>query len=894
MIPRNLIFIIIFSFLQVNAQDTLSGYRAKVLGEDITYFSPLHRFATNALLTRANGTMPIRFQAPLYTGDAALVVYELLIGHSSGTSGADRRFDVSLNGRSLFTLTTPMHRQGPFTWEGRADSGISYAFHSMEYDINGDAFGFLHIQVPASWVRSQAEFQIFGPNQDSRDWLMVFDYRRSLKVVVEPTALILRQDKKRLVNIYVDNPNPGPTPFRVASPQGSWSTQLVKGYGVLPVPFYDSTFSGKDTLRLVIGSDSVQAIVQVKPVRSFDMAIVHHSHNDIGYSHLQEDVERIQTRNIKTALRWTKQPQAVWQIESLWAVDNFLRQASKEDKAAFQQAVREGRLCLSANYANVLTGLCRREEQDWNTEYARQLSTWLGKDITMAMITDIPGISASALESYTRQGIRYLSIGANYVETLPDKGDRIGGVLKAWGDKPFYWQSESGAKLLVWHAGKGYSYFHNIAEKEKEPEWENRISKYVNQLTESDYPYDVVQLRYTQHADNGPVDTALVDFVNRWNQKYTSPSLRIENMDSLFDQFEKKYGDKLPVYRGEISPYWEDGAYSTAREESANRELSAQTIRMEQWSTRQGQYDTFKESFRDLHRDIIMFHEHTWGSWCSISDPDLPFTLKQWDYKRSFLDSGLKRYLKLAQAMGYTDPEDGKQKERVSSLTDFTWDPSTGSLTGLFAGDKQWVDTTKGFGLFEMIYRSGTDSVLEFRPDHVEVVAYKEDRKVKSLRVKYQLKGLASSQVTYELDKNTGELKATFTLVKLAVREKESLHLAIPLALVTPEWHYGDTVETLTYGVDQLPGSNFDFIGIQDRLIAEDNNAKLEFITDGPNLVEIGTPVDEHRVQGAKTWRSSPVHSSTAFLYLMNNYWHTNYKADQFGEMQFSVNVRAQ
>ncbi|MBK6777521.1 MAG: hypothetical protein IPG74_17330 [Flavobacteriales bacterium] len=38
-------------------------------------------------------------------------------------------------------------------------------------------------------------------------------------------------------------------------------------------------------------------------------------------------------------------------------------------------------------------------------------------------------------------------------------------------------------------------------------------------------------------------------------------------------------------------------------------------------------------------RSIVMWHEHTWGAWCSISDPDAHFTTDQWRVKKAFADS---------------------------------------------------------------------------------------------------------------------------------------------------------------------------------------------------------------------------------------------------------------
>lgn len=126
---------------------TFNGFLKKQAGEEINYFSHLHQFAKTALLTGANGNMPIEWGAPAYKGKDAVVVYEFLMGHSSGTSAADRHFNVSLNGQFLFTIQTPMHKTGTYTISQQKDSRTGYTFTCEEYDINGDAFGRLWIRL---------------------------------------------------------------------------------------------------------------------------------------------------------------------------------------------------------------------------------------------------------------------------------------------------------------------------------------------------------------------------------------------------------------------------------------------------------------------------------------------------------------------------------------------------------------------------------------------------------------------------------------------------------------------------------------------------------------------------------------------------------------------------
>ena len=58
-------------------------------------------------------------------------------------------------------------------------------------------------------------------------------------------------------------------------------------------------------------------------------------------------------------------------------------------------------------------------------------------------------------------------------------------------------------------------------------------------------------------------------------------------------------------------------------------------------------------------------------------------------------------------------------------------------------------------------------------------------------------------------------------------------------------------------------------------------------------LIELGALTDEREVDGrARTWRAQAAPGTTLYAYLFNNYWHTNYKADQSGPLSFRFVVR--
>ncbi len=91
-----------------------------------------------------------------------------------------------------------------------------------------------------------------------------------------------------------------------------------------------------------------------------EVYIVHHSHTDVGYTDLQEQVIFNQVHNIRRAAalikegleKQTTQKDLKWNCETWYCVEQFLKRASEEEKKDFWAEVRSGNIGLSANYLN--------------------------------------------------------------------------------------------------------------------------------------------------------------------------------------------------------------------------------------------------------------------------------------------------------------------------------------------------------------------------------------------------------------------------------------------------------------------------------------------------------------------------------------------------------------
>ena len=382
----------------------------------------------------------------------------------------------------------------------------------------------------------------------------------------------------------------------------------------------------------VNGTDVATQSLSVPPVRNLTVYVLPHSHTDIGYTAIQTDIEEKQINNLLQGLAHARRTadypagaRFIWNVEVLWAADLFQQRLSAEHRTEFLEAVKRGEIALEGMYLNELTGLCRPEELVRLFRYATQLSQQTGVPIESAMISDVPGYTWGTVTAMNLAGVKYFSVAPNYF-------DRIGDILVQWENKPFWWVGPDGtSRVLVWIPFRGYATSHIYGQMS--PQF---VADYCEGLQKRDYPYDIAYMRWAGHGDNAVPDPSICEFVKEWNATHDSPRFIISSTSEAFRAFEQRYGDQLPQMRGDWSPYWEDGAGSSAAETAMNR---ASSERLAQAETLWAMLDPPRypaEKYAQAWTNVLLYSEHTWGAHCSISQPAIPFTTDQWNIKQSY------------------------------------------------------------------------------------------------------------------------------------------------------------------------------------------------------------------------------------------------------------------
>ncbi len=963
-----------------------SGYEKAITGETISYFSAFPDYVNEALLTRAtDGKKTIEWETATVPAhlNSKYIFFRWVAGHSTGTSSGNRNFDFYINEEKVLVLTTHPGNNTPL-WSFSSNDSTKIVFTQLRTDGANDAHGIIYLRVPASRITpgKSLRLKLIGEAQNSNDWFMTFKYAFEERADIHALPFLLK-DGRQPLSVTVLHFGKKEILHALVNKKESFSFQLNEGINNFEIPV--AAVAKEDSVNVLVKyGDTIlhEGYVRIAPVIKRIIYFIPHSHTDIGYSHLQSEVEKIHIKNIYDALRMINKTKAYpdgvkfkWNVESLWAVENFLRQATSKDSADFFTAVRNGSIGLSGLYANVLTGISMPEEVFHYTDYAEMLRNKFHLPIKSAMITDIPGLSWSTVEGLTKGGIKYFSDGPNYLgKNNPYQGDRVGHFVKEWGDKPVWWQSPSGSeKLLLWTAGRGYSSWHGTSPGAIYFSGTKKIADYMKELSEKRYPYEMVQWRYNIVSDNGPIDTTISDFVKQWDEKYASPKIVLSSINEMFKNFESRYGKSIPTVKGDITPYWDDGAASTAYEEGVNR---LNSLRCAQLATLYSLLTPEKyndDEFYKAWRNIIMFTEHTWGAFNSISAPDIDFVKDQWRVKRNFMtdadsiinqltntlmrsvaDPDSRRiavvntlswqrsgtvYLSAGvQANAIADEEghtfllqklsDGRKifiaknlkplsvtyyqlidnpgpliQKDPFSISDSSisngslfvkWSTSDGSITSLKKDGYNFSGRFKNEGLNSYWYVPGRDPGLSVTNEKVNIRIEEKGPYLVTVNIKSPAPGTNGIQRKISL-LSIGDVVYIENIIdKKAVRTKEGVYFSFPFATdlksTTIDAGYG----TMHYLKDQLPGSNMDFVSPRRWLDASGSVRGIQLMMKKAFMAAPDSMVDERLIlsQSFKKWRDTGVPTSTWFSYVMNNYWHTNFKIDQEGVSHFQYALR--
>ncbi len=365
-----------------------------------------------------------------------------------------------------------------------------------------------------------------------------------------------------------------------------------------------------------------------------EVLIMHHSHLDVGFTHLQPVAFGLQEDYISQALillentaDYPEQSRPKWTCEVTEPVLQWLEHASEKDLQQFGSFLKQGRIGISALQYNT-TPLASSEGITRQLYGAAEISKRFGVKINTANLHDATGLPWPIVDLFKDGGIELLTMAINlHLSGTPMPRPAV-----------YRWQGPGGRELLVMN-GEHYSMF---------DQWTNDntnnldtvqagLNRYLKNLETLQYPYDFAYLSATcapSAYDNSPPNFDLPGLVKRWNEEGRQPKLRFVTPQDILERIKLIPYDSIPVVKGDWTDYWNFGAGSSATETriSLNTAANMRDIDMlNAFGMSDGQLEA---TMKKIWKDINLYDEHTWGAYNPLELTD-PFPVAQW-YMKAF------------------------------------------------------------------------------------------------------------------------------------------------------------------------------------------------------------------------------------------------------------------
>lgn len=177
--------------------------------------------------------------------------------------------------------------------------------------------------------------------------------------------------------------------------------------------------------------------------------IVFKTHLDIGFTDYSNSViekyKKVFIPNaIKTAdtLRKNKSSASFCWTTGSWLIYEYLRTASPENRAALEEAIKNGDIRWHGLPFTTHTELMSSELFEYGLSLSARLDRKFGKKTIAAKMTDVPGHTKAIIPFLKNAGIEFLHLGVNPASAVPDVPEI------------FRWQCDTGESINVIYNGE--------------------------------------------------------------------------------------------------------------------------------------------------------------------------------------------------------------------------------------------------------------------------------------------------------------------------------------------------------------------------------------------------------------------------------------------------------
>ena len=349
-----------------------------------------------------------------------------------------------------------------------------------------------------------------------------------------------------------------------------------------------------------------------------EILVLHHSHTDLGYTHPEPVLWELHRRFIDEAIElceatadWPEPAQPRWTCEVTSVVKDWLKRSAPKQIDRMKELIDKERIAIGALPYNITPQL-NSTQIARSLEDVRTLRDQLGAPVGVAINHDVNGQPWPLVDFLSEIGVNYLLVGIN---------NHFGGhALER--QQVFDWHSPSGRSIRVLNGEHYHSFDRWFTPKAGSIQvMQEGWQRYEAILASRDYRHDFVVTSATHFdfPDNNPPCRKTAEMVRLWNEQNAGPLIRFVTPEQIAKRLAAIPSAQVESYSCDWPDYWNFGCASTARETRINQ-LSKSRLRTAEWLDVLSQPgDTsFKQLNQKAFDNILLYDEHTWGSWASI------------------------------------------------------------------------------------------------------------------------------------------------------------------------------------------------------------------------------------------------------------------------------------
>ncbi|HLJ88336.1 MAG TPA: polysaccharide lyase family protein, partial [Candidatus Angelobacter sp.] len=355
---------------------------------------------------------------------------------------------------------------------------------------------------------------------------------------------------------------------------------------------------------------------QLAAAKKWTIYVIPHEHLDIGFTDYPEKVAELHSQTIDGVLDLFSShpdlpgsPGFRWTMDGSWVAEKYLAGRSPEKQAEFLQAVRARKITLPPQFANQHTGVASLEGLIRSLYTSAGLARQYDLPLGAAHITDVPSYSWSYASVLHDAGVKYFAAGSNSWRAPVQ-------LLGRWNEKsPFYWEGPDGGRVLMWYSRAYLQLGTLFGTPPRLDAVEDALPVFLQAYSRPDYLANSAII-FGSQLENTALGKEQADLPTQWRARYAWPRLEFSNFAEAMKEIETQFAGKIPVYRGDFGPYWEDGFTSGSLPTAIHRGNQQRILSAEKMGVIPSIFEPSlrpdKEFLSSAWKNMLLFDEHTW------------------------------------------------------------------------------------------------------------------------------------------------------------------------------------------------------------------------------------------------------------------------------------------